>query len=164
MSQRWLGVVANSKNIIIVDAEVPEDLEEPIIVQMDDTWPLQEGSRPVAYKVLRQQLADYAREKKIDRGFVKASAVSGKGGGKLANLLAAEVRGVAICALTDGLPSAPECLLAASLSKTYGNRKVGEYVKDDGFFRKKVTGDKLRVGSREAAFLLLAARKQGGGE
>ncbi len=47
----------------------------------------------------------------------------------------------------------------ASISKTFGERSVDEYVADGEFWKKEVTGINLRIGSREAAMILLAARK-----
>ena len=50
-----------------------------------------------------------------------------------------------------------ECLAKAGISRTFGSRKVDEYVRDDGFWKSNVTGT-LRAGSREATMVLLAAR------
>ncbi len=48
----------------------------------------------------------------------------------------------------------------AHISKTFGDRKVDEYLKDDDFWSKQISSGQLRIGSREAAMVLLAARKK----
>ena len=52
-----------------------------------------------------------------------------------------------------------EAVTKANISKTFGQRKADEYIKDDKFWSNEVSGQKLRSGSREAALVLLAARK-----
>ncbi|HWU73041.1 MAG TPA: hypothetical protein VN137_06115 [Sphingomonas sp.] len=140
----------------MVDAEIPDDDDAPIIVQSDDTWRVQKGDRSAAYNVLYQQCADYIKENSIDAVVVKASAVAGKGSATLGILLSAEVRGVVTAA------SASQCsvnaLSKAIISRTYGERKVDEYCADDGFWADKTAGLALRKMSREAAMLLIAAR------
>jgi hypothetical protein len=44
------------------------------------------------------------------------------------------------------------------VSRSYGERKVDEYVADDSFWDEHTTGGKLRKGSREVTMLLIAAR------
>lgn len=51
-----------------------------------------------------------------------------------------------------------KALSKAVISRTYGDRKVDEYVADDAFWADKTTGGALRKLSREAAMLLIAAR------
>jgi len=155
MTVRWLGLSALKDSVVAVDAEIPGD-DGPIVIKFDDTWKIQKGDRGAAYKVLHQQCADYIKENGIDAVMVKASAVAGKGSATLGLLLSAEVRGVVIAA------SASQCsvkaLSKAVISKTYGNRKVDEYVADDTFWDDKTTGGKLRRLSRETAMLLISAR------
>lgn len=98
MAERWLGLTASKDSVVVVDAEIPDDEDEPIIIRSDDTWRVQKGDRAAAYNVLHQQCADYIRENGIDAVVVKASAVAGKGSATLGFLLSAEVRGVVIAA------------------------------------------------------------------
>jgi hypothetical protein len=60
-------------------------------------------------------------------------------------------------ALSGVVPT--EVKAKAAISKTFGSRNVNEYVADDDFWKKEVIGVNLRNGSREAALVLLAARK-----
>jgi hypothetical protein len=154
MPDRWLGIVVRSDEIVLVDAEVPDS--GPLLLQGDHSWQLQKGARGAAYVVLHQQVADYVRENGIDRVVVKGSAVS-LGGTKLVHLHAAELRGVVLCAAAT--ETSTQTVSKNHISRTFGDRKVDEYVKDDRFWSSQVTGAKLRVGSREAAMILLAARK-----
>jgi hypothetical protein len=105
---------------------------------------------------MHQHIADYAREQGITRAVIKGSAVS-LGGTKKAHLEAAELRGVVMAALAS--VTRVETESKSRLSRTFGDRKVDEYLRDDNFWSEKVTGSSLRIGSREAAIALLAARK-----
>jgi len=49
-------------------------------------------------------------------------------------------------------------LSKAVISRTYGERKVDEYLKDDAFWNEQIEGGPLRKTSREAAMLVVAAR------
>ena len=141
---------------MIVDAEIPDDHSSPIVIVSDDTWRVQSGDRAAAYTVLHQQCADYVRENGIDIVIVKASAVSGQGPAKLGSLLSAEVRGVVIAAAASHC--CVKALSKAHISRTYGARKVDEYIGDDIFWENHTAGGALRKLSREAAILIIAAR------
>lgn len=155
MAKRWLGLSASKEEVIYVDAEIPDD-DGPLVVLADDTWKVQRGDRAAAYNVLHQQCADYIRENHIDAAIVKASAVTGKGTARVGMLESAEVRGVVIAAAASACPVTQ--LKKAVISRTYGDRKVDEYVADDSFWKDHTTGGKLRKMSREVAMLLVAAR------
>jgi hypothetical protein len=141
--------------VTVVDAEIPDD-DGPIVIRADDTWRLQKGDRAAAYSVLYQQCADYVRENKIDAVIIKASAVMGRGSATLALLTSAEVRGVVMAAAAA--QCAVKALSKAVISRTYGDRKVDEYVADDQFWASRTSGGVLRKLSREAAMLLIAVR------
>lgn len=151
--KRWLGIIVSSDKVIIVDSEVPAS--GPLVIQADHSWSLQQGDRAAAYHIMHQHVADYARERKITKAIIPGSAVS-LGGTKKAHLLAAELRGVVMCALAG--VTATETESKARVSKSFGARKVDEYLKDHKFWNAEVTGANLRVGSREAAMVLLAGR------
>jgi hypothetical protein len=154
MVERWLGVVVSGDKVTMVDAEVPA--AGPLVIQADEIWPLQQGDRISAYVVMSQQISNYAAENGIKLAVVKASAVS-LGGTKKAHLESAELRGAVMTAL--GSVTKVECKSKGVISKTFGSRKVDAYVADGSFWDKECTGKKLRAGSREAAMVLLAARK-----
>lgn len=154
MSQRCVGLSVSGGKLVVVDALVPR--QGPIILQADHTWSLQRGIREDAYHVLYQQVANYLREHGIQKAVLKASAVNPSGGMKLAHLESAEVRGVVIAAARSVCPVS--CIKTATISRTFGSRKVDEYVRDETFWDHQVTGVSLRAGSREAALLLIADR------
>jgi hypothetical protein len=72
--------------------------------------------------------------------------------------MSAEVRGVIIAAAA----SVCEVKVAskAVTSRTYGERKVDEYLVDDAFWHEQTQGGRLRKTSREAAMLVIAARNR----
>jgi hypothetical protein len=154
MSERWLGVVVTGDKATLVDAKVPD--HGSLVLQADESWSLQVGDRARAYHVMHQRVSDYIREHRITRTVIKASAVT-QGAMRKANLDAAELRGVIMCAAA-GI-SETRCLAKGHISRTFGERKVDEYVADASFWDSKVVGY-LRAGSREAAMVLLAARAE----
>jgi hypothetical protein len=156
MAKRWLGLSAAKDTVIVVDAKIPDEQGDPIVIMSDDTWRVQKGDRAAAYSVLHQQCADYIKENCIDAVVVKASAVAGKGSATLGFLLSAEVRGVVIASAASQCPV--KALSKAVISRTYGERKVDEYVADDAFWADQTTGGNLRKLSRETTILLIAAR------
>ena len=151
MPERWVGIVVTGDKAILVDAEVPEVGQ--LVLQNDETWRLQDGDRAAAYNVIGQQCRDYLRANGVSKVLIKASAVS-LGGTKIGHLRSAELRGVikgaaaSVCEVKE--------FSKAALSRNFGERKVDDYAKDDGFWITHFTGDDLRVGSREAAIMLLA--------
>ncbi len=79
-------------------------------------------------------------------------------GTKKAHLDAAEFRGVVLCAAASATKVIT--LAKATISKGFGERKADEYLVDDAFWNESVAGAPLRNGSREAALLILAARRE----
>lgn len=155
MSERWVGFVIVGEAVTVVDAAIPEDEDDPITVLADDTWRLQKGERAPAYAVLHQQCADYLRENGIGKAVVKASALP-TGAARLGLLTSAEVRGVIVAAAASVCEV--HVISKALISRTYGERKVDEYLQDDDFWEEHTDGGKLRKTSREAAMLLVATR------
>lgn len=149
MANHVAGVVVSGDKVTVV---VANDDVTPIEIMIDDQFKLQAGDVSQAYKVMHQRVKDFFKANPVGLVLVKASAV-GKGM-KLAMLTSAELRGVVIAA-------AAECtqvkqLAKASVSKTFGERKVDEYLQDDAFWSGAITGGTLRSGSREAAMLIVA--------
>ncbi len=153
VADRWLGVHVSGDGLVIVDAEVPGD--GPIVIVADESWKLENGDRPKAFQTIYKRLSDYVRDKGIARAVIKESAALAHGM-KLAHLQAAELRGVAICALACGCPV--EQVSKARISKGFGKRKADEYLKDNDFWKENLGGVAMRAGSREAALLILATR------
>ncbi|MBS0355509.1 MAG: hypothetical protein JSR83_16615 [Proteobacteria bacterium] len=157
MTKRYVGFVVVGEAVTVVDAEVPNDKDLPITIISDTSWNLQNGDRGPALAVLHQRCADYLRENEIGFVVVKASALP-TGSAKLALLESAEVRGVIIAGAAS--TSDVKILSKAVISRTYGERKVDEYLKDDSFWNEHTEGGKLRKTSREAAMLIIAARNR----
>ncbi|WNF11718.1 hypothetical protein RKE57_06150 [Stenotrophomonas geniculata] len=154
---RYVGFTVVGQSVTVVHADVPNDINLPIEIVLDATWPVQDGHRPEALNVLYQRCASSLKEHGAAHVVVKASALAQAGGTKLAHLESAECRGVVVAAAASiGKPVS--ILSKAAISKTYGNRKVDEYLKDDQFWCKNTVGHKLRKTSREAAMLIVAAR------
>lgn len=156
MSKRFVSLVVVGSEITLVQAEVPADVNQPIVITSDATWKMQQGDSHDAYDVLYKRCTSYFAEQKIDQIVIKASAVS-QGNATLALLRSAEARGVVIAAAASTGKDVA-MLTKAGISKTYGNKKVDEYVKDDAFWKAHTQGASLRKASREGALLILAQR------
>jgi hypothetical protein len=154
MPERRLGLVVSGEVITVVDAQIPDDADEPVEILADHTWRLQAGARPEAYEVMRRICSDYIRENNITRVMIKASEIGGTT--KLAHLESAELRGVIVCA--SAAVSTVGVVRKSVVSRTFGDRKVDEYLKDDDFWAQNTEGGRLRRASREAAMLLIATR------
>jgi hypothetical protein len=152
MGDRWLGVSVSGDKAVVVDIEV--DADAPYTVHADFTVRLSKGNRPTGYRAVHQQMSDYARENGISYAVVKGSAVSQQTRPSLALLHSAELRGVVIAALSEICETST--ITKANISKTYGERKVDEYVADEDFWEGKLEGSELRAGSKEAAFCVIA--------
>ncbi|CAM4345645.1 hypothetical protein STLA111740_12775 [Stenotrophomonas lactitubi] len=75
----------------------------------------------------------------------------------MALLRSAETRGVVIAAAASTNKNVA-ILSKAGISKTYGDRKVDEYISDENFWKTHTQGAPLRKASREGAVLILAQR------
>lgn len=155
MSDTWIGIVVASGEITLVNLEFQVD-GSPVLND-DTTWALQQGVRPEAYNVMYSRLVNYLRENSVAHIAIKGSALS-RGGTKLSHLEAAELRGVVIaaCASTN---SEVHVVTKAHISRTFGKRKVDEYVSDESFWGDRLLDTQMRKGSREAAMLIFAVRK-----
>lgn len=158
MSKRYLGILANSDVVTIIEADIPGAPDAPLVVIGDFSWKIQKGGRAAAYSVLHQQCVDHIRENNVDGVVIKASAIP-QGSAKLGLLLSAEVRGVVMAAAASVCANTTE-ITAASISRNYGDRKIAEYIADDGFWATVTTGGAIRKSSRDAAMLLVAHRNR----
>lgn len=156
MSKYRAGVVVVGQSVTVIHAEVPAKPDDPVVILSDNTYKLQTGDRGEALALMYARCVDLFVQTKTDRAVIKASALS-MGGTKLATLESAEVRGVVIAAAA--LNTKVVMLTKAKISKTYGDRKVDEYLADDAFWADKATGIKLKKSSREAAMLIIASRE-----
>jgi hypothetical protein len=155
MAEHHVGFTIVGDTVTVVHCEIPDKPDRPIIVVADDTWKLQKGEKAPAYAVLHQRCADYLHEYDITLAIIKASALP-TGAAKPSLLASAEVRGVVIAAAASVCEV--KVIAKAVISRTYGERKVDEYVQDDGFWDENTEGGALRKTSREAAMLVIAAR------
>ncbi|MCX2864296.1 hypothetical protein OOZ63_20925 [Paucibacter sp. PLA-PC-4] len=156
MTKLRAGIAVVGGVVTVVLAEVPADPSLPISILSDSSWTLQTGDRGPALALLHQRCANFFKQHSADLVIVKASAVPQGGSVKLAVLESAEVRGVVIAAAASA--TRVTCLQKALICRTYGERKVDEYLKDDAFWSAQATGEKLKKTSREAAMLVLATR------
>lgn len=146
-----IAAVVVSEKIVLAEGVINND--GTVTVVKDETFDLEKGDRQLAYVVMHKRIKDRFSQG-IEQVLLKASSGS-RNAATAAVLHAAELRGVFLSAVPDGLPVRQ--LQKNSLSRTFGSRKVDEYLKDDAFFAEKFGGANLRKGSREAAFLLLSA-------
>ncbi|MBA0250496.1 hypothetical protein CR156_14940 [Stenotrophomonas lactitubi] len=156
MSRRFASLIVVGDKITLVQADVPDDESNAIVITLDDTWKLQKDGRPDAYDVLYKRCTSYFSGQKIDQIVIKASAVS-QGSATMALLRSAETRGVVIAAAASTNKNVA-ILSKAGISKTYGDRKVDEYISDENFWKTHTQGAPLRKASREGAVLILAQR------
>ena len=155
MSERRVGVVVTGGTVRVIDANIPDNVEEPIEILADDKWDLQQGPHPEAYDVMFRRCSSYLKEQKVKRAVIKASELARPA--KLAHLESAELRGVIIAAAAS--TTAVTLIKKSVITRTYGERKVDEYLKDDDFWDEQTTGQPIRKASREAAMILVASRK-----
>lgn len=149
---RWVGMTVSGSEVTLVDLEVPG--RGPLIVQADHSIRVDKSeSRGVAYDTVYRRVEHYIRENKIKQVVVKDSATT-RNPANMALLRAAELRGVVIAGAAAGGASL-QFAAKAQLSKSFGSRKVDEYLKDEGFWSSRI-GGALKRGSREAAFIVLA--------
>ena len=59
MSERRVGVVVTGGTVRVIDANIPDNVEEPIEILADDKWDLQQGPHPEAYDVMFRRCSSY---------------------------------------------------------------------------------------------------------
>lgn len=147
-----LGVVVSGENVIGVCLQ--RGSESYKLVD-EFTWSLQAGDRADAYTNMFERVKGYVSENAIDKVVIKASAV-GAARPRLGHLHSAELRGVVIAA-ARAARAAVVLVQKATISRTFGSRKVDEYVSDDGYWDKAIIGDVAKT-RREAAFLVISEK------
>lgn len=149
MPQILAGIVVSSGEIYLV---ILEKEGETFQIVSQATLKLQIGERATAYRVIHGQLHDQLEAANVECVCIKSSAVS-LGGTKKTHLEAAELRGVALAS------SASVCevraVSKAVTSRTFGDRKVDQYLKDDAFWIDHGLSD-LKKGMREAALTAIS--------
>lgn len=145
-----VGVVVGSDKIILVEGDVRADGTVTLI--KDEVFDLEDGERHRAYSVMHRRIADRFSAG-ADNVVLKASS-AGKFTGTQGSLNAAELRGVFLSALPHRVDVVQ--LHAKNVSRDFGSRKLGEYLKDEAWWATKFSGA-CRKGSREAAFLIIAS-------
>lgn len=156
MSERIAGIVVSSTGLIIVCLDFGDN---SVAVAEDVTWNLPiDTPLPEAYRTIYERVLHYIRELRVDQIVIKGTTTNSQGM-KIANLKAAELRGVVIAAAAQ--PGKPIVVTTkASVSRTFGTRKVDAYLADDDFWAQNLSPIKsLRKASREAALIVLATRK-----
>lgn len=148
---RVSGMVVSSDKITVVTLDIVDG--SPATLVGDFTLRLPKGERAEGYHLVAQQVADFLKAERVEKVAVKASALT-TGSTKLAHLHSAELRGVVMGACASTCTTIT--LAKATLSRTFGDRKVDEYCADDGYWTDTIDGD-LKKGSREAAMQALAA-------
>lgn len=152
-SPNWLSFVTAATETLIVCATMPS--AGPVLLTSSETWKLDARERPQAYAALRRRTQDYLSANAIDFVVYREAASNQYGSGPQLQL-AAELRGVMLSAIGEsGVCS--RAFKKNIVSRTFGPQKIGEYLRDEAFWRSNCIGDVPRS-HREAAFYLFAAR------
>jgi hypothetical protein len=146
------GITVDSKCVTFVIGDVHND---KVTIQADDTHHLHKGNRPAAYRLMRERLTQLFAASKIRKIVIKGSAIGHRSATK-ALLEAAELRGVCMSAVPDGIEI--DVVDKGHVSRNYGSRKFDDYTSDDEYWNENFLGKTVRKGSRDAAFLLLVTR------
>lgn len=152
-----IGITVQRDRLTLVEMEIaPRDADRnAAAITYDASVRLQDGERGSAYLTAKEWLATFLRERSPSLVVVKGSAVSGRGSATLGLLEGAEFRGVVMLAAKEA-GCALSVVKKAAASRTFGSRKVDDYVGDDVFWESTFAGE-LRKGSRETALLAYSA-------
>ena len=157
MSSRWASFIVSGETVIVVLADVDGEQPRPLTILSDAKWNIDKQRGPITHAELYRKCQDYLAEHAVTDVVVKATYTAQYNPG-FAFLEAIEFRGILIAA------AAGVCdvtlIKKSVISKTYGELKVDEYVKDDAFWTEMTLGgvDLDKVG-REAAMFMLAMLK-----
>ena len=151
--ENWVGITVSGEQLNLVHIQFNNANELPLVAD-DHTLKLQKGDRPQSYNVMYERVRNYLRDRNIEYVAIKESAASKNT--SLSHLFAAELRGVVIAASSSVL-SDVRTIKKAVISRTFGERKVDDYISDNSFWELSLEGN-LRKGSREAALVVIAAK------
>ncbi len=152
MAEQYLGIVVSGARLDAVHLEIDGSRT---MLNNQFTWKLQSGDEALAYAAMYDRVKDYVKNNAIEYVVIKASAV-GQNKPTLAHLKSAELRGV-ISVASIGGGASTALIQKGTVSRTFGDRKVDEYVKDDSFWDEQGVSD-LAKGRREAALLVLSQK------
>ena len=152
MAEQWLGIVVSGGQFNAVHLSINGT---EAVIKNQFTWKLQTGDEAEAYFAIYERVKDYVANNDIHNVVLKASAV-GKNTPTLAHLKSAELRGVITAASVAG-GARTDLVQKGTISRTFGARKVDEYIKDDSFWKGEYLED-LTKSRREAAILVLSQR------
>ena len=158
--KRWVSFHVSGNEVGVLDVEVPDDGAEPVRIVAQTKWKLQQGDRAQAYGVMAKRCTNYVTEHKVDLVVVKGSATGRVQGSVAALLPSAELRGAVIAG--SAMAARVEIISKSQVSRTYGQRKVDEYLKDDDFWDDKIDEGNLAKWAREPLMYLSAYRSKNG--
>jgi hypothetical protein len=150
MAKTLAGMVVSSSDVDVVILNLDNAGQFEIVSQAPIK--IQVGNRPEGYRIIHEQLQDQLQAAGVECACVKASAVS-LGGTKKAHLEAAELRGVVLAAAA--LICEVRSVSKSATSRTFGDRGVDEYLKDNPFWDGLGLAS-LKKGMREAAFTAIS--------
>lgn len=105
------------------------------------------------YCQMYERVRNYVSNNSIQSVAIKASAV-GQTKPTLSHLHSAELRGV-ICVASKIANANVYVIQKAVVSRTFGSRKVDDYVSDDEFWEQSLVGD-VAKSRREAALIVMS--------
>jgi hypothetical protein len=153
MSKKLAGIKVSGDALQVV--VLTQDAAGDFTFVDQTTLTLQDGDLPPACHTLHVQLVDYLKHQKVGHTCIIGSAVT-RHAATLALLHSAELRGVAMAAAATVTDT--KVATKASISRTWGDRKFEEYIKDDEFWR-DLDLLKLKKGMREAALVVISQFK-----
>jgi len=154
MAEEWMGIVASGSQLNAVHLQLDGD---DAVLTNQFTWKLQSGDETLAYAAMYERVKEYIENNAVKYVVIKASAVVKNKPILLAHLKSAEMRGI-ICVASVAGGATTKLLQKGVISRTFGDRNVDAYVKDNTFWDDQELGD-LKKGRREAAILVLSQRK-----
>jgi len=152
MEEHWMGIIVSGSQIQVVHLAISGD---NAVLTDQFNWKLQSGDQPHAYAAIYERIKEYIENNSVNHVVIKASAV-GKNKATLAHLKSAEIRGV-ICAASVAGGAETKFILKGTISRTFGSRKVDDYVHDDTYWDNQGLSG-LTKGRREAAILVLSEK------